>query len=245
MPEGPSLVILREALAPFVGRRVREVGGNTTRIDPQRLLGQPLTEVRTFGKQLLLAFPATVLRVHFLLFGSHRIDDPKPTPARLHLGFGTHALDLYGCSLRYIDTDLDAAYDWSVDVMADAWDPRAARRRLRARPDMLACDALLDQDLFAGVGNIIKNEVLFRIRVHPESRVGALPPRKLGDLVREARAYSFDFLAWKRDFVLARHWCVHNRQTCPRCHVPLHFVRHLGAARRRAFFCTRCQRLYR
>jgi len=49
------------------------------------------------------------------------------------------------------------------------------RRRLRARPDLLACDALLDQDIFSGVGNIIKNEVLHRIRVHPESTVGALP----------------------------------------------------------------------
>ena len=42
--------------------------------------------------------------------------------------------------------------------MADEWDPAAARRKLRARPDALVCVALLDQDVFAGVGNIIKNE---------------------------------------------------------------------------------------
>lgn len=40
---------------------------------------------------------------------------------------------------------------------------------------MVACDALLNQDLFAGSGNIIKNEVLFRIGVHPWSTLGALP----------------------------------------------------------------------
>jgi formamidopyrimidine-DNA glycosylase len=32
-------------------------------------------------------------------------------------------------------------------------------------PDELIWDALLDQNVFAGVGNIIKNEVLFRLRV--------------------------------------------------------------------------------
>jgi formamidopyrimidine-DNA glycosylase len=83
--------------------------------------------------------------------------------------------------------------------MSEAWNPKKARKKLRAAPDMLACDALLDQDIFSGVGNIIKNEVLFRIRVHPLSTVGALPPAKLRALVEEARQYSFDFLAWKRN----------------------------------------------
>ncbi|MER3465444.1 MAG: endonuclease, partial [Chitinophagaceae bacterium] len=38
-------------------------------------------------------------------------------------------------------------------------------------------DALLDQEIFSGVGNIIKNEVLYRIEVHPLSTIGALPLR--------------------------------------------------------------------
>ena len=42
--------------------------------------------------------------------------------------------------------------------MGYEWDPAAARRKLRARPDAVVCDALLDQDVFAGVGTIIKNE---------------------------------------------------------------------------------------
>ena len=42
--------------------------------------------------------------------------------------------------------------------MADEWDPAAARRKLRAPQDALVCDPLLVQDVFAGVGDIIKNE---------------------------------------------------------------------------------------
>lgn len=55
----------------------------------------------------------------------------------------------------------------------------------------MVCDALLDQQIFSGVGNIIKNKVLFRIRVHPESVVTKLPPSKLNELVKEAKVYSF------------------------------------------------------
>jgi endonuclease-8 len=110
-------------------------------------------------------------------------------------------------------------------------------------PDALVCDALLDQNVFAGVGNIIKNEVLFRIRLHPLSTVGALPARKLAQLVDEARRYSFDFLGWKKAFVLRKHWLAHTKRTCPRCAIPL-VKAHLGTTHRRSFFCERCQKRY-
>jgi endonuclease-8 len=145
--------------------------------------------------------------------------------------------------VRLLDAPPDALYDWRSDVMADAWSPRLALRRLRAQPDTLVCDALLDQDIFAGVGNIIKNEVLFRIRVHPLSTVGALPVRKLRELVAEARRYSFDFLRWKKQYRLRAHWLAHNKGVCARDGNKL--VRaHLGIRHRRSFYCERCQRLY-
>src|SRR5207342_3667733 len=101
----------------------------------------------------------------------------------------------------------------------------------------------LDQQVFAGVGNIIKNEVLFRIRVSPLSTVGALPPRKLSELVREARSYSFQFLEWKKAYVLRQHWLAHRKSTCPRCGIKLS-LQHLGRTHRRAFWCQHCQKLY-
>jgi endonuclease VIII len=106
---------------------------------------------------------------------------------------------------------------------------------------MLVCDALLDQDIFAGVGNIIKNEVLFRIRLHPLSTVGALPAPKLRQLVEQARQYSFDFLEWKKQFVLKEHWLAHRKTTCPRCQLPLIKAK-LGRTRRPTFYCEGCQR---
>jgi endonuclease-8 len=142
--------------------------------------------------------------------------------------------------VRYIEGPLADTYDWRGDVMSDEWDARAALRKLRAMPDTLVCDALLDQNIFAGVGNIIKNEVLFRIRAHPLSKVGALPARKLREMVEQARQYSFEFLEWKKAFVLRKHWLVHNKGICPRCLIKLKRA-YLGATDRRSFFCESCQ----
>jgi len=244
MPEGPTIVILTEEVAAFAGEKIVRVSGNS-KIDQSRMLDQTVIAFRSWGKQFLVQFDAFSLRVHFLLFGSYRINERKDSPPRLSLGFRHGEINLYACSVKYIEGDLDAVYDGSADVMSDTWNPAAARRKLRARPDLLVCDALLDQTIFAGVGNIIKNEVLFRIGVQPESRIGALPPRKLGALIKQARDYSFDFLTWKKAYVLRKHYLVHTKTTCAKCGRRLQYRAHLGVTQRRAFFCGHCQKLYR
>ena len=127
--------------------------------------------------------------------------------------------------------------------MNDAWDPSKAKKKLKAIPDTLVADALLDQKIFAGVGNIIKNEVLWRIKVHPKTKVGDLPPKKLSELIKEARNYSFDFLKWKKAYVLKKHWCIHTKKMCPRCKIPAH-KEYVGKTNRRTFYCDNCQVLY-
>jgi endonuclease-8 len=244
MPEGPSIHILREQAAGFAGKVVRQAIGNSS-IDMKRLVGRRLIAVRSWGKHFLLEFEGFSIRIHLLMFGTYRINEGKEgaTP-RLSLGFaGGRELNFYTCSVQYIEEPLDLVYDWSADVLSDDWDAAAARKKLRAMPDTLVCDALLDQSVFSGVGNIIKNEVLFRIRVHPLSTIGALPATKLRNLVEQARQYSFDFLGWKKAFVLKQHWLAHTKRICPRCDIPFTKA-HLGKTQRRSFFCENCQRHY-
>ena len=244
MPEGPTIVILAEECAKFRGKLVRQASGNTRVVDPARMVGRKALAIRSWGKHFLVQFSGFALKVHFLLFGSYRIDERKENASpRLSLEFANGELNLYACSIRYLEGKLEDHYDWRGDVMADEWDPAAARAKLRAMPHTLACDALLDQNVFAGVGNIIKNEVLFRLRISPLSTIGGLPPRKLAELVRDARDYSFQFLEWKKAYVLRKHWQAHRRSTCPRCGIKLR-IAHLGRTHRRAFWCEHCQKLY-
>ena len=244
MPEGPSLVILREETARFVGQTIVRAEGNTKGVDVAAMQGQPIVSLRTWGKHFIIELPDRALRIHFLLFGSYRIDERKDRPPRLALGFADGGeLNFYGCSIKPVEGALNEAYDWQADVMSPDWDAPRARKKLRARPQMLACDALLDQTIFAGVGNIIKNEVLFRIRLHPLSEIGAIPAPKLRALVEQARQYSFDFLEWKKAYVLKKHWLAHTRRSCPRCAIPFSKGK-LGQSQRRSFYCEQCQKRY-
>ncbi|MBS1584188.1 MAG: endonuclease [Bacteroidetes bacterium] len=242
MPEGPSIVILKELVQPFKGKKILAVEGNT-KIGKEQFLNKKVTDFKSWGKHFLICFSKFTLRVHFMLFGSYRINEDREMTPRLSLRFANGTLNFYACSLKLIEEPLEEVYDWSADTLSPEWDSATALKKLKAKPGVLAADAILDQDIFAGAGNIFKNEVLFRIRVHPLSKIGKLPPKKLRELVEEVRNYAYQFLEWKKKFELRKHWLAHTKRTCPRCHIP--FIKeHLGKTNRRTFYCSNCQLLY-
>jgi endonuclease-8 len=85
--------------------------------------------------------------------------------------------------------------------------------------------------------------VLYRVKVHPKSRVGNLPLKKLNEMIKEARNYSFDFLKWKKEYTLKKHWLAHTKKTCERDGSKI-IKEYLGTTNRRTFFCNSCQVLY-
>lgn len=242
MPEGPSLVILKEELQPFKGKKILAVSGNSKE-NIQQLKGKKIEDFKTWGKHFLVCFKGVTLRIHFMLFGKYSINEKKPNPVRLGLQFSQGEINFYNCSVKFITEPLDEVYDFTTDVMNDAWNAKAARKKLKAKPATLVCDALLDQQVFSGVGNIIKNEVLYRVKIHPETEVGNLTAKKLNELIKEARNYSFDFLEWKKEFVLKKNWLAHTKKICSRDGSPI-VKKYLGKTNRRTFYCETCQVKY-
>ncbi|HZV70815.1 MAG TPA: DNA-formamidopyrimidine glycosylase family protein [Saprospiraceae bacterium] len=244
MPEGPSIILLKEDVQHFAGKKVLDADGNTKTIEIERLHNKKVIEFKSWGKHFLICFKGFTVRIHFLMFGSYTVDTPKENRSvRLHLRFSNGDLYFYTCSVKILEGDINDHYDWTGDVMNSGWDKKQAKAKIKEEPDAMICDTLLNQNIFAGVGNIIKNEVLYRVRIHPESLNKKLSDYKLNNLIKEARQYSFDFLAWKRQYVLRKHWLAHTKKICARCKGPI--IRKItGKFKRRSFFCPHCQPLY-
>ena len=215
--EGPSLVILKEEAIIFKGRKVIAVNGYA-KVDHDRLLHQKLLDIQTWGKHFLLCFKDFTVRVHFLLFGSYRISNSKQgSNASLGLVFDNGELDCYVCSVKIIEEKLDTVYDWSLDMLSPKWDPKKVRKILNNySPDLLVGDVLLDANLFSGVGNIIRNEVLYRVLLHPDSVLRAIPSKKITAMIKETQVYSLDFLTWKKSNELKKHWEVYTKTNAPK-----------------------------
>ena len=113
---------------------------------------------------------------------------------------------------------------------------RAAVAALAAAPpDQLVCDALLDQGVLPGVGNIIKNEALHRARVAPDRKVGDLSEDEVKAVVRELRSYARAWLAGRRPPFL-----VYDKAACGDCGGAVSVSKGAATAGRVTFHCAAC-----
>lgn len=242
--EGPSLVIATEEFLPFVGQKIRHAEG-AARLDFEEITGQKLKGVSSWGKHFLLLFDGFALRIHFLMFGSYRINNPRENrdPKMLLTFPKGDKIYFYSCAIKRIDENIEDAYDWSIDIMSKKWKPGKALAKLEAKPQGMVCDVLMDQTIFSGIGNIIKNEVLYNLKLHPEQRVGDLSAEELKALVKAARHYSLQFYKWKKIGQLKRHWQIFRKKDCPYEHGEL-IKRKTGRGERMSFYCEICQPLH-
>lgn len=245
--EGPSLKILKEELRLFKGKKVIRVSGNTSQ-PKEQLKNRTLSAIKTWGKNLFLTFSsprhkAIVTKTHFLMFGSYTINKPKPNKQpRLQLQFKNGTVYFYACSIRFDGETYWRALDQKVDLMSSKWDPDHVLELLQAKASVPLCDLFLDQNVFAGSGNIVKNEVLFNLRRHPLLKLSQINNKDWPALIEAVHSYCESFYAWKKRFELRQHWQVYRKRRCPLCDREL-IREKIGRMKRSTFYCPKHQTL--
>jgi len=249
--EGPSLYLAAEWLEPFIGKTILGVEGNTT-IGKERLDGKTILDIFSWGKHLVFQFDDFALRVHFLLYGSFEaiLKDQKITGdyqkkqvnPRLALIFEKGQIVFYSCSLKYFETSRSRIlYDFSTDIMSSMWDSKKALNALKNHQEDEVADVLLDQTIFSGVGNIIKNEVLFLVKRKPTTFIKKMSNSFLQKIVKNAQQFSHQFYEWRKQFVLKKHYRIYRKSFCPLCGEKICRIK-TGKRERISFFCPKCQK---
>lgn len=193
MPEGHTIHryarLHRGALAGRTVRAASPQGRFAT--GARRLDGSRLTDVEAHGKHLFYRFSSAAgevsLHVHLGLFGRFVVArDPAraPTPGtRLVLDGGGTQLRLSGpTACELVDPDREDALRARLGpdpLRAD--DPAPVHAALRRRRVGIG-QALLDQRVIAGVGNVYRAEALFLAGVHPDRPARSLPSHAVDDL---------------------------------------------------------------
>ena len=243
--EGPSIFLAAEQLAPFKGKTISAVLGNT-KAGKDRLHQKQVLDIFSWAKQLIFQFDTFALRIHFLLYGNFEAavegnvvtGDYKRTYApRLVLCFPNGEIKMFGCSVKFIeDSNAKMLYDFSKDIMAPDWDTKAAIKNAKKFSDTEICDLLMDQEVFGGVGNIIKNEVLFITRTNPKELVKNISTKKLTAIVKEAREFSIRFYEWRKVFKLKANLKIYRKSICPVCKNKVKREK-TGVRQRISFYC--------
>lgn len=254
MAEGDTIHRLAARLGPaLAGSAVavrapgrRRPGG----IAPSELDGRVLTATESRGKHLLLRFSdGLVLHSHLGMKGSwHLYRDGerwrKPAAsAWIAISNGaSEAVNFNGTSMRIV-REAELRRDPRLARLGpDVLDPTltdeaAAAALLRAGPQVELGEALLDQTLLAGIGNIFKSEACFAARIDPWRRLGELSTEELESAAGASRSLMLGAAESGR-----QPQRVHRRagRPCPACGTPIR-SRGQGDDARLTYWCPNCQ----
>jgi endonuclease VIII len=267
MPEGDTIHRAARRLKLAIGGRVvtsfQSVFPQLLRVDEDAPVGgRTVEDVRSVGKNLLMDFSgALTLRTHMRMNGSWHIYRPGESWRRrrvdmrivietsdyLAVGFGIPVAEFLTPGEAKRHPDLRRV---GPDVLGDLFDREEAWRRIRARPHMEIADALLNQRVIAGIGNVFKSEVLFEGGIDPFRRVATLSDDEIERLMRIAEKQmrlnialaSASRMTTGRLKPGERLW-VYGRggEPCFRCGTAI-LRRRQGRDARSTYWCPLCQR---
>ena len=189
MPEGPSIAHLKNKLLPFKGKVVKQAGGYGP-MPTDWINGKKLTDILTWGKHLLFVFSNGTVRVHLMLFGEIVIDERKKVNRSFFLEFAKGEINGYVVKAEKLSGHPSEVYDWRTDILHDDFDPAYIKLLLKKQADKTIDDVLMDQQIFSGVGNKIRNEALYRAGIHPLSIAGKIPAANISKLIKEVVKYA-------------------------------------------------------
>jgi endonuclease-8 len=242
VPEGDALHRAARRLQPLVGQRL-EVESPHPRAQAtgvaEHVDGRVLESVEAVGKNLLLRFEGgVVLRSHLRMTGRWRLE-PRGR-ARVGLPWlvlrGTeHEGVLWNGPVLTLEARNVARL--GPDVLAESFDVGSAVARLRRAGDLWLGEALQDQRLVAGIGNVWMAETLWTIRVSPWLRVGEVADDVLREAVDVARTLMRQALDTGRP---GRQVYRRAGRPCRRCGEIVR-SRGQGDSNRTVYWCPACQ----
>lgn len=189
MPEGPSILHLKNQLKPFIGKTVKKAGGYGP-MQTKWINGKKLLDIQTWGKHLLFIFSNGTARVHLGLFGDVLVNERKKVNRSFFMEFAKGEINGYVVRAEKLTKPLKEIYDWRIDVLSKDFDPAYVKQLLKAKADKTIDDLLMDQQIFSGVGNKIRNEALYRACIHPLSITGKIPAVNISRLIKEVAKYA-------------------------------------------------------
>jgi endonuclease-8 len=249
--EGDTILRAARRIEAAIGGEAVEASapnprGRAARIE--RLDGLALERADAHGKHLLLHFGELVLHSHLGMSGSwhtYRQGEQwrKPTGA----AWATlstdraEAVQFGGPTLRLLRAEAVARDPvlarLGPDILAPDFEAERVAQSLRSAPERSLGDALLDQHLVAGIGNIFKSEACFAAHLDPWQKVGDLPEEQLTHVAQAAH----DLMQAAVDEGRGDR-AVYKRagRPCPRCGTKIR-SRGQGDPNRTTYWCPSCQ----
>lgn len=256
MPEGDTILWAATRMRPVLEGQAVELAHTHPRFGRdrwgERLGGQVVSAIETHGKNLFVVFDNDLLlHSHLRMTGLWDVRPVggrwrrAPSRAWLILRAGTQevvqydgpVLELMTAGRRHFDQRLAAL---GPDILAAEFDAERFLSRLRATDQQRPLgEALLDQRILAGVGNIWKAESCWQAQLDPWRPTASVSDEQVLGLVAGIRPRMLLSGTQGHRAVRARIYA-HAGEPCPRCGTPI-ASRGQGDQNRTTYWCPGCQ----
>ena len=256
MPEGDTIHHAAHRMRPLLAGRVPDALRTPhPRLErarwPERLGGRAITSVDAYGKHLFLRFEdGLAIHSHLRMTGLWAVRAARSRPRRhprriwLAIAAGQHEVFQYDGPVLELLTDARsraATARLGPDILAPELDePRILARLREDDPTRAFGDALLDQRVVAGLGNVWRSEACWEARVDPRRRTSEVSDEEVLGLLRSTRS-QMQKSALHGSRTRPRRAYDRAGEPCLRCGTPI-AARAVGDDARTAFWCPGCQR---
>ena len=209
MPEGDTIFRTARTLqTTLAGHRVTKFDtayAHLARVNDDRpIAGRLIERCEAAGKHVLIVFQGDlILRTHMRMNGSWHLYRHGerwwrgPRAMRVRVDTADWVAVAFDVPAAEFVTAKQLASSGPVaalgpDLLRPDFDRDEAIRRLRAADALPIAQALLDQRLISGIGNVYKSEVLFLAGVHPDTPASAVPQDTMVRIMDLARALLTD-----------------------------------------------------
>ena len=255
MPEGDTILRAARTLnRALVGKRVERfetVLPRLARVDDQSpIKGRTVESVTATGKNLIMTFSGDLnLHTHMRMNGSWHIYRPgerwqkSRRDMRIVITTADFVAVAFNVPVAEFHTSRSLASHQDLrrmgpDILGRDFDVQDALRRMRERNHVEIANALLNQRIVAGIGNIYKSESLFAAGVNPFVVVGSLDDDNLHKILDHARTIMSRSVAARTERKLLVYG--RNGEACRKCGTAIE-RRAQGPDARLTYWCPRCQ----
>jgi endonuclease-8 len=263
VPEGDTIFQTAAALRPvLVGQQIVRASARTPGPQMQRIIGTRVLSVEPVGKHMIIRFDNGLsLHTHMRMGGTwHRYAPGErwrmaAWKARVVLETAADVVVCFNAPVAELMQDRAVALHPAIaalgpDLISADFSSDEAFTRLRGRSDAEVAEALLDQRVMAGIGNVFKSEILFIHGINPWTHVADLSDDDLRGMIATAQRLLVtnansavphrvttrgDSGARGSSYVYGR-----ANRPCTRCGTPIR-VRRQGTLNRPTYWCATCQ----
>lgn len=249
MSEGPQVKLRTQWLARHLqGRRADRI--LTERQDlsatAEQLAGQTVERCYCKGKHIFIQIGSDwVLHNHLLMRGKWRMAKGPflfiPTQYWLVIESGSSAIcNINGQVLEFITHQHAEGITQRLgpDILADPYPREEVIAKLKEQRKPIS-EAILDQAVIAGIGNVAKSEALFLAEIDPRTPANTMTNDtlvRLSETMRQVMQESLEQGGRWIHRVYQRH-----REPCLTCRTRIAVIR-MPPSKRSTYFCPKCQR---